>query len=200
MYASYSTVDRSITVDAARVAAQAAGTVGARFLLTSTDLVFDGEHAPYRESDIAMPVMVYGGLKIEAEVAVRDALPSAIILRPALMFGESRGMRRPAYEMQHIDAGMPLDLFVDEWRTPVLVDDVARAIWELLASQASGTYHLGGPQRFSRIELGRLLCRIFKRDDRLIREARRPADRPKDTSLDCSRLVNLLGWKPSAIA
>lgn len=199
VYASYSTTDHAITVEAARVAAQAAAAVGARFLLTSTDLVFDGEHAPYRETDVAMPVMVYGGLKIEAEAAVRDTLPTAVILRPALMVGESRGMRRPMYEMQNLDAGTPLNLFTDEWRTPVLVDDVCRAVWELLATDVSGTFHLGGPDRLSRVELGRALCRIFKRDANLIREAKRPADRPKDTSLVSDRLANLLGWSAASI-
>lgn len=200
VYCSYSTTDRIITVDGARVAAQAATAAGARYVFMSTDLVFDGEHAPYRESDIAMPVMVYGGLKVEAEVAVKDAAPTAVIIRPALMAGESRAIRRPAYEMEHLEAGHPVTLYADEWRTPVHVDDVARAVWDLAARDVSGTFHLGGPDRLSRVELGRLLCQGHGFDPALIREAKRPVDRPRDTSLDSSRLVSLLGWKPMPLA
>jgi dTDP-4-dehydrorhamnose reductase len=195
-YLSYHTADRSITVEGARVAAQSASRLGARFFLTSTDLVFDGEHAPYRETDVAMPVSPYGGLKLEAEMAVRDACAHAVVLRPALMAGESRTFRRPSFEIEHFEAGTPVPLYADEWRSVVSVDDVARALWELAPSEVTGTFHLGGPQKYSRAEFGRALCARYGYDAGLIQEAKRPADRPMDTSLDSTRLTRYLGWTP----
>lgn len=195
-YLSYHTGDRAITVDGARVAAQAAARLGARFLFTSTDLVFDGEHAPYRESDFAMPISPYGGLKLEAELAVRDAASQCVILRPALMAGESRNMRRPSFELEHLEFGRPVPLYVDEWRSVVSVDDVARALWQLSQTDLTGTWHIGGPQRYSRAEFGRALCAKYGYDAALIQEAKRPLDRPRDTSLDSSRLIHMLEWAP----
>lgn len=198
-YVAYSPVDRAITVDGARVAASAAAAVGARFVFTSTDLVFDGRAGNYTEQMPATPLMPYGQMKIQAEAAVKDAAPGAIILRPSLIAGESGIMLRPAYECAALMRGQPIDLFVDEWRSPVHVDDVARAAWELCVSELSGTFHLGGPERLTRFELGRIVCALYKFDPALLREARRPEDRPRDTSLNSARLVSFLGWAPRSL-
>jgi dTDP-4-dehydrorhamnose reductase len=199
-FTSYHTADRSITVDGAVAAARAASQLGARFLFTSTDLVFDGKGSNYHENVPAAPIMPYGQMKLEAEVAVRDACPSAVILRPALMAGESGVMLRPAYECGNLLRGMPVDLYTDEWRSPLHVDDAARACWELISLDVSGTYHLGGPERLTRLELGRIVCTLYQFDAGLLREAKRPDDRPRDVSLDSTRVTTLLGWKPRALS
>ena len=198
-YVAYSNADRAITVDGARTAARAASAVGARFLFSSTDLVFDGRVGNYDENMAALPIMPYGQLKIEAEAAVKDAAPGAVILRPSLMVGESGIMLRPAYECASLMRGQPLDLFVDEWRSPIHVDDVARAAWELCVSDVSGTFHWGGPERLSRFELGRIVCALYKFKSSLLREAKRPEDRPRDTSLNSARLTAFLGWAPRSL-
>lgn len=199
-YVCYDRADPAVTVEGARVAARAASSMGARFLLTSTDLVFDGRTGGYREEMPAQPIMPYGSLKLQAEAAVKDAAPGAVILRPALMTGESGVMIRPAYECGSMMRGTATDLFADEWRSPVHVDDVARACWDLVSLDVSGVYHLGGPERLSRLELGRILCMLYGFDQALLREAKRPDDRPRDTSLDSSRLTTLLGWKPRKLS
>ena len=196
----YHNADRSITVDGAVAAARAASQLGARFLFTSTDLVFDGSGSNYNENMPAAPIMPYGSLKLEAEAAVRDAAPTAVILRPALMAGESGVMLRPAYECGQLLRGLPVDLYTDEWRSPLHVDDVARACWDLVSLDVSGVYHLGGPERLTRFELGRILCGMYQFDPGLLREAKRPDDRPRDVSLDSSRLISLLGWTPRPLS
>ena len=198
-YASYHTADAAITVDGASAAARAASAVGARFLLVSTDLVFDGRAGNYNEDMTAQPIMPYGRLKLEAEAAVKDATPGAVILRPSLMVGESGIMVRPAYEAATLMRGQPLPLYVDEWRSPIHVDDVARAAWDLVVSDVSGTFHLGGPERLSRYELGRIVCTLFRFNPGLLREAKRPEDRPRDTSLNSARLIAFMGWEPGAL-
>lgn len=195
----YDRADRAITVDGALAAARAASSAGARFLFTSTDLVFDGRAGNYSESSPASPIMPYGQLKIEAEAAVRDAAPGAVVLRPSLMVGESGVLMQPLYECGALMRGQEVTLYADEWRSPVHVDDVARASWDLVSGEVAGTFHLGGA-RLTRLELGRVLCAIHRFDVGLIREAKRPEDRPRDTSLDSGRLANLLGWQARDIA
>ncbi len=199
VYVAYDRVDRTVTVDGAEAAARGAAAVGARFLLTSTDLVFDGRAGNYSELMAATPLMPYGQLKLEAEVAAKDASPGAVILRPSLMVGESGILMQPAYECGNLMRGQPVQLYADEWRSAVHVDDVARAVWDLVSGEVSGVFHLGGPERLSRLELGKLLCAMFRFEPRLIKEAQRPEDRPRDTSLDSRRLVTLLGWSPRAL-
>lgn len=200
LYVAYDRVDRAITVDGAVTAARAAAAAGARFLFVSTDLVFDGRSGNYNEMMAALPIITYGRLKIEAESGVRDAAPGAVILRPSLMVGESGIILAPVYECGSLMRGQRVELYVDEWRSPVHVDDVARACWELVSGDGSGIYHLGGPEKLTRLELGRILCAMFRFDAKLIVETKRAEDRPKDTSLDSRRITEFLGWAPRRLS
>lgn len=194
IYAAYQPGNRAVTVDGALNAAGAAAKAGARFLFISSDMVFDGAAGNYDELARAMPVLPYGTHKLEAEAHVWIEHEEAIILRPALMVGESFRFQRPAYECDLLARGRPCALYVDEWRSPVFVDDVVRAAWDLVSLDVHGIYHLGGPERMTRLQLGRLLCAGYRFDPALITEARRPAERPKDLSLKSARLAELLGW------
>jgi dTDP-4-dehydrorhamnose reductase len=198
-YVAYDKADRAITVDGAEAAARGASAVGARFLLTSTDLVYDGRTGNYNENMPATPMIPYGQLKIEAENAVRGATSDPVILRPSLMCGESGIMMQPTLECSTLMRGQVLTSYADEWRSPVHVDDVARACWDLVSTAVGGTFHCGGPDRLSRVEIARIVCRMFKFDASLIRETPRPEDRPRDTSLDSRRLASFLGWAPRSL-
>jgi len=199
-YTSYDKARSDITLDGARIAARAVSSLGGRFVFISTDLVFDGSTGGYTESVPATPIMPYGQLKLEAEVAVRDAAPSAVVLRPSLMWGESGIHLRPAYECDNLQRGEPIDAYADEWRTPVHVDDVTHAAWELGVTDVADVFHLGGPERLSRLELAQRLVTIHRFDPALVKEAKRPEDRPRDTSLNSTRLLALLDWAPRKVA
>ena len=200
LYVAYDKARREVTVDGARAAAAAAAAGGARFVLVSTDLVFDGGTGNYSESSPAMPIMPYGQLKLEAETGVFGAAGNALVLRLSLLWGESGITLRPAYECDNLVRSQPVDAYADEWRSPLHVDDAARAAWDLGVTDAEGIYHFGGPERLSRLELARRLCVIHGFDAALVREAKRPDDRPRDTSLDSSRLRAFLDWAPRAVA
>lgn len=199
-YVAYDKARRDVTVDGAHAAATAATSQGARLVLISTDLVFDGNVGNYSEAVPAAPIMPYGQLKLEAETAARDAANAAVILRLSLLWGESGITLRPAYECDNLMGKQPIDAYTDEWRSPLHVDDAARAAWELGVTDTEGIYHFGGPERLSRFELARRLCTIHGFDRALVRGAERPEDRPRDTSLDSSRLLGVLDWTARAVA
>ncbi|MGC9330068.1 MAG: SDR family oxidoreductase, partial [Candidatus Hinthialibacter sp.] len=144
------------------------------FVYISTDLVFDGERAPYREKDDVHPISVYGHSKLEAERAVGKYWPNHVILRTALLYGPPNPFGRGSF-LQWMDAGLQcresLNLFKDEFRTPVYVGDVVRAV-EALTHRTFHyrTYHLGGPERISRAEFGKKLAKIRGVDDSCIHE------------------------------
>src|SRR2546422_1018982 len=60
---------------------------GCRLVYVSTNAVFDGAAAPYREDDSVAPINKYGHLKVECERLVRETLGDAVIVRPILMYG-----------------------------------------------------------------------------------------------------------------
>ncbi|HTT68979.1 MAG TPA: sugar nucleotide-binding protein [Gemmatimonadales bacterium] len=199
-FCAYDKSNPAVTVDAAVATARAALAGGARYVLFSTDMVFDGRTGGYSEQSVATPIESYGAMKAEAEALVRAEHPNALVIRTSLLVGESGIMLRPAYECESLMRGRPVSLYRDEWRCPTHVDDVARAAWELAAMEVAGVYHVAGPERLSRLELGRVVCDLFHFDPALIREADRPPSRPRDTSLDCRRAMTLLGWAPRSLS
>lgn len=199
-YCAYDKSNHAITVDAAVAAARAAVTQGARFVLFSSDMVFDGRTGGYTEQSPSSPISLYGAMKAEAETLVRAEHAGALVIRTSLLVGESGIMLRPAYECGSFVRGQSVVLYRDEWRSPTHVDDVARASWELCLLEVSGVFHVAGAERLTRVELGRIVCSLFRFDPALIREADRPPSRPRDTSLDSRRVAALLGWAPRALS
>lgn len=168
----------------------------------STDVVFDGERGMYREEDEARPLSVYGRLKLESERLVLGH-PPGLVLRASLIYGR-RGTHKGTFLAWMVDTlagGRSLTLFEDELRTPVFVEDLCRAMIAMVRRRQRGLWHAGGPERLSRVEIGRVVCRAFSFDESLIRAVRLadstyPAPRPRDVSLDSSRLWSSLGWGP----
>ncbi len=68
-------------VDGARHIARAARHCNARFIHLSSDVIFDGEHAPYDEDALPQPVHAYGESKARAEVVVREVYSGVIASR-----------------------------------------------------------------------------------------------------------------------
>jgi dTDP-4-dehydrorhamnose reductase len=166
------------TVDGAENVARAAQAVGARLVHLSTDVVFDGRKgAPYVEADATCPVTEYGRAKAEAETRVLSACPHALVVRTSLIVG-GPGFPASKHEQAALDPAMTF--YEDEIRCPVLVGDLAAALLELAALDASGVIHVGGADAVSRAELAELVAR------RPVRRAPAPAGRPLDCSLDSS--------------
>ncbi len=190
---------KTMNLDATRRLAERAERSDARFLFTSTDIVFDGRKGHYREEDPPAPLNVYGRTKAEAEAYLLAHHSDTVVVRPALFYGKSLNGRRSFTEImfQKLRQGEPVKLFTDEYRTPLLVNDLSRALWELAFHDYRGILHLGGSPRLSRYDLGVLLCEMFDFDRTLLvptlsRQTRFVARRPLDVSLDSSRARRIL--------
>ena len=185
-------------VDATRVLAEAAGECGARLVFTSTDMVFDGTKPPYRDGDPTSPLSEYGRSKVRAEKALL-ALTHTIVVRIPLMYGFALNGRKTTFSSQiaALEAGEPLKLFNDEWRTCVWLADAARALIGLARSDFAGLIHVAGPERLSRLELITRCAELLGAQNRNLVPISRlaaPASepRPADLSLDGSRFNALL--------
>ena len=121
----------------------------------STDLVFDGEDAPYGVHDAARPLSVYGTLKLAAEAKVL-AYARGVVVRSALVYGGPTTHKGSflGWMLAALEEGRPLNLFVDEVRTPVWVADLAAGLSALCDGRATGLFHAGGPERLNRYEMG----------------------------------------------
>jgi dTDP-4-dehydrorhamnose reductase len=160
---------------------------GAHIVYISSDMVFSGDAAPYGTDGCVRPLSHYGVTKAEGERRV--LAHGGAVARLALLGGPSR-VGRPSYfdsQVQALREGQPLHLFEDEWRTPLDLATAAEGLVELALARADGIWHLGGPERVSRVEMGRILARVVGADDKNILPTKRPPDRPCDVSLDSSR-------------
>ena len=149
-----------ITARGAGRVARAAREAGAALIHVSSDMVFDGEHAPYDESALPSPVSPYGRAKAAAETGAREAHPDAVLARLPLLYSLDPPDPRAVQVIRDLEDGRPVTFFTDEMRCPAEVGDVADA---LLATGARaldrpaalpGTIHLGGPEVLSRWEFG----------------------------------------------
>ncbi len=174
-----------------------------RLVFTSTDLVFSGEpprESGYIESDPADSSQVYGRTKAEGESAVLEEYSSALVVRLPLLFGESvgRGLGASDSLLAALDRGDSPKLFTDEFRTPLDVDNAARALIELARKRESGRLHVAGPDRLSRHQFGERVVRARARpaDLESLQAVTRAdlglADRPRDVSLDNSKAREIL--------
>jgi len=174
-----------------------------RLVALSTDLVFDGARPFVTESDPAHALGVYGRTKRAGEEAVLAAFPGAAVARVALVLGRGHGPRTTSTEsiLRALRSARPMALYTDEYRTPVDPESLAEALARLIAGKEAGLYHLGGPERLSRYELGRRVARAFGLpEDGLVPGTQAghagPERRAPDVSLDSSRARRELGWEP----
>ncbi len=188
-------------VDATAHLARVAATIGARFTFVSTDLVFDGTAAPYDEDSPLTPLSVYGRTKADAETRVLDI--GGVVVRPAIMYGIPVGSQRTVFtsQLNAIATGSCLELFEDQFRTPIALEDAAAACVEVTASAASGVFHLAGPDRLSRFQMGQIMARALGvSESHLVatrqRDLDQPEPRPADVSLSCRRFTKLFGHAP----
>jgi dTDP-4-dehydrorhamnose reductase len=185
-----------INVRATAELAEWAARRGARMVFVSTDMVFAGTSAPYRETDPPDALSVYGRSKAEAERRLDRARD--LIARVPLMYGFPCTPRDTTFARQlaALRAGAPLRLFTDEFRTPAWVADVAVALIGSARAELTGVIHVGGRERLSRFEMvGRFAALLGIAKPNLVPVSRLSVassePRPADLSLNSTRLAGL---------
>lgn len=194
---------RRVNVEATLKLARLGVSFGARFVFCSTDQVFDGSEGGLTEESEAGPIHTYGETKLAAERELSRLTPNVTSARIALVYGASPGGDRSASEkvVHALRAGAPPRLFTDERRTPILVDDVARVLVDLLTERDLPVLHVAGPDAVTRHEFGVRVARAFGLDEGRI-EAVKMSDldllprRPSDLTLDTRRLRARLPHAP----
>lgn len=86
----------------------------------------------------------YSRTKGEGEAAVLAAFPTAMILRPSVIFGNEDGFFNRFASMARMGPFLPL-VGGDTKFQPVYVEDVAQAAVKGVTKGATGVYELGGP-------------------------------------------------------
>ncbi len=198
---------RQINVAASKSMAEAAEKRGAKFIFSSTDLVFGGGKQDFSESDTAKPLGAYGKSKLDAEQAALAATGGkALIARVALSYGWGRAVGRGFAEnwIKSFLMGQGIRAFMDQWRSPIYVPDLISQLLKAVELDLKGVYHAGGPERLSRGDFAHRLAKEFQFPQELIIPSsmndvvfRDP--RPDDVSLNSKRLAAATGLEAAAV-
>tara|TARA_R110002049_G_scaffold301811_2_gene494204 strand:- start:6666 stop:7553 length:888 start_codon:yes stop_codon:yes gene_type:complete len=149
--AAYTAVDKAESEAAAahRGNAEAPAVVAAacaqralRFIHISTDFVFDGSAStPYLPESATAPLGEYGRSKLEGELAVKSALPDALILRTGWVYS-SFGGNFVKTMLRLMGERDELGVVSDQVGTPTWAHGLAEAVWAAAARpQLHGIYH-----------------------------------------------------------
>lgn len=171
--------------------ARCCGELGVRLVHCSTDTVFGGERAPYREEDPPEPLNHYARTKVDAERHVSALGSGGVIARLSLVIGLpvlGAGNSFVARLLSTLAAGREVAVPEREIRTPIDVVTLGRALIELAGGRGSGIFHLSGTEPLNRLELSRRIARAFGAQPELVvpvdpAKLAGRAPRPRDVSL-----------------
>jgi len=192
----------AINAEGAGNVASACARIGAALIHLSTDYVFDGSKpTPYTEADRVAPHTVYGRTKEAGERAVRDAWGKHVILRTAWVFG-SHGNNFVKTMLRLADQGMARLNVVDDQRGgPTPADAIADACLDIAERAASsdiapwGTYHFCGRPAVTWHGFASAILKDREIELRPCTTTKfpRPAPRPANSVLDCTRIEKAFG-------
>lgn len=179
-----------------------------RLVYISSNAVFDGKSAPYKEDDPTNPINKYGQIKVECEGIVRQQCPEALIVRPILMYGWQRPEARPnpvTWMIGRLQRGETSYLVTDVYENPLWSYQCAEAIWRAIELEKTGLFHIAGKNVVNRHELAMSVARVFGLDGSLIRPVESSffpqiAPRPRNTSLLTERMERELKLEPVTVS
>lgn len=219
--------DRNLAWDAyvgtTATLADAAAEVGAKFVLVSTDWVFDGTQVGATEDTPPNPINYYGVLKLASEQVALSRAPGAAVARVSGVNGVH--WARPTTEraqdcgfgyfvasmVDALSAGEPFTVWESDDINMVATPSLASQCGELIhrmavRPDAHGIFHCCGAEPTGRRALAEAACVAFGLDASLLRSG--PADPdsmpgapiPYDTSLSVGRTADMLGLAPLTTA
>jgi len=180
---------------------------GIHLVYVSTNAVFDGKSAPYRETDPVCPVNRYGELKVECERLVRETLARYTIVRPILMYGWNHIVTRPntaTWIYDKLMRGESVPVVTDVFENPLYNQQCGRALWAVVRKKPEGIFHLAGKDTASRYDFARKIAKMFGLDASLLRPVTSAAFpdialRPPNTSFVTARMERELGVPPISL-
>lgn len=170
----------------------------------STDQVYDGTNAPYKETDAANPVNVYGTTKVAMEHSLQSSSTPHIVLRSSIVLGPLApfgGAHSTFLHFIETRSEQETVFYSDECRSVVSTKDVVNVI--LFVCQhgitSSGIYNMGGRDRVSRYDMAHAVFGHFGYDTRYLVAKKKASLRvagvasPLDISMDSTKLSQLIG-------
>jgi dTDP-4-dehydrorhamnose reductase len=178
-------------------------------VFASTESVFDGEKGNYTERDAPGPIMEYGRQKLEIEHHLEDTTAHFLVVRLARLFSvQVDDATLLNAWVSDLEANRTVRCASDQVLSPLDVEDAAASIVALIDGRHEGIFNVAGPQAWSRLDILRELVTEYRRCARYsgeivecsIREFPTIESRPRDSSLNPSKLISATGIIPKSVA
>ncbi|KQL45761.1 dTDP-4-dehydrorhamnose reductase [Brevibacillus choshinensis] len=178
-----------------------------KIIYLSTDGVFGQKTGPFQEEeetellDERNPLAGYCLAKIRGEELVRERNENHLILRFGPIYGKNdEGMwdKRVRALAVELEQGREVVRTGNLYKTFIHVDDLARAITELMPSSYTGTLHLGPAEKESYYTFCRKMARGLELNPDLVKEDELTVEKaselgiPLDTSLHTNKARAIL--------
>jgi dTDP-4-dehydrorhamnose reductase len=195
---------RKLNVDAVSYLLEEAEKYDIHFVHLSTDFIFDGKNGPYKEDDEANPLSYYGQSKLDAETIIRGSKAKWSIARTIIIYGIVEDMSRSnivLWAKSALEKKQTITIVNDQFRSPVLAEDLADGCIAIAEKSAQGIYHLGGKDLMSIVDLVRRVADYYKLDKSFIKEITtdsldQAAKRPGRTGLTIDKAIKDLEYNP----
>lgn len=186
----------------------------ARFLLLSTDFIFNGETGPYDENAFPDPLSYYGTSKLAAEMLLKTSNLRWAIARTVLVYGIAEDMSRSniiLWVKKSLEQGKKIKVVNDQWRTPTLVQDLAKGCQLIVEKYVGGTgenfkntsgiFNISGKDFLTPYEMALKTADYFHLDKSFIEKAngdsfKQTAKRPPRTGFVIDKAKMVLGYEP----
>jgi dTDP-4-dehydrorhamnose reductase len=185
--------------------AQIASKIQCKLVHISTDMLYNGTQSYMNELLDVSPLNIYGETKYRAELEVIKHNSTALIIRTNF-YGWGPTYRASFSDtiINSLKSGKEINLFVDVFFTPILIQNLVLYIHELIEKSASGIYNVVSDDRISKFDFGILVAREFELNEILIKPIQFSnqvglVKRPLDMSLSNGKTVKKLGHKLGSV-
>lgn len=194
-----------INVGAVKQMAQYCKVTKNRLIHISTDFVFDGKTDQlYNEDDEKNPVNFYGQTKSDSEDLIMEMCKSYAIVRVVVVYGTPLPGQHSNIVLlvkNRLEAGEPVRVVNDQYRTPTYVGDIVKGIVSLLESDQNGIFHLCGKDYMSIADIAFKVAAHFGLDSSLIEpvstaQMKEKTPRPQYSGLSIKKAQEVLNYEP----
>jgi len=184
---------------------QAAGYLAAyrphstKYVYISTDSIFDGKKGNYKEQDRPNPQNYYASTKLQGETLSLKQNPNAIIIRTNIYgFHIPAGNSLVEWLIKSLTSNNSISGFSDVYFNPVYTVQLAEIIKYIIThADFKGILNVGCEEQISKYHFLIKLSKLFNLDYKSINscsidDLKFKARRPKNTTLDISKLKSLI--------
>lgn len=144
---------------------------GIHLIHISTDHVFDGISGNYAEDSTPHPINYYAETKLAAEEFLQQAKGQTAIIRTNFFgFNMQQKEDLAGWILHALENKQQIPLFTDVLFSPMLVNDLALFIIDIITDHMTGMFHIASSDHCSKYDFGIKIAHAFGYDTSLLQQ------------------------------